>query len=74
MKLTVNKSSTPKQLKKFVRTSQSLSLSLLQALNDEIESSIDNGEFDFGVATPLVGADLDYRSWLKTYAPSCSKL
>jgi len=69
MKVSVNKSSTPRQLKQYVKTNQSLSISLLQALSDEIENSLDTGDFDFGVATPLVGADLDYRTWLKTYAP-----
>lgn len=69
MKLTVNTRSTPRNLKPHIKANQSLAISLLQALDAEIESSLINGDFDLGAATPISGADLDYKTWLKTYAP-----
>ena len=69
MKLSVNTRSTPKKLKKFVRPDKSLAVSLLEALEEELAETISAGDFDSGKATPLTGADLDYTTWLKTYAP-----
>jgi len=69
MKLTVNTKATPRNLKPHIKSNQSLAISLLQALDAEIESSLVNGDFDLGAAFPIAGSDLDYKTWLKTYAP-----
>ena len=60
---------TPRAFKKFVRPDKPLSLALLEALDNELDTIIKTGDFDTGRAYPIQGSDLDYKSWLRTYAP-----
>jgi len=68
MKTNIGKSLTPRKLKPFMQSGKSLSVSLLQALEDELGTTLQLGDFDSGKAIPIAGAELDYKHWLKSYA------
>lgn len=68
-KTSVNTRLVPKAFKKYVRPDKDLSLALLEAALDDLEQTIQIGDFDSGSAYPSDGAELDYRHWLKAYAP-----
>lgn len=69
MKTTINTKSTPKKLKQFARPDKPLAVSLLELLESELTTTIETGDFDSGRAFALPGHELDYKTWLKTYAP-----
>ena len=66
---TVNTRVTPRNLKKFIRPDKPLSVALLEAMEDEFDTIIKIGDFDKGRAYPIEGSELEYKSWLRTYAP-----
>ena len=69
MKQLVNSRITPKNFKKHVRPDKPLSLSLLEAMESELNNIIETGDYDSGKAVALPGAELDYQQWLKLNAP-----
>lgn len=69
MKNQVSSRLTPRSLKKFVRPTKPLAVALLEAMSAEIDTAIELGDFDSGLATALPGHELDYENWLKVYAP-----
>lgn len=60
---------TPKNFKKHVRPSKSLSLALLEAMNEELGVIIATGDYDSGKAVALPGSELNYEDWLRKAAP-----
>ena len=68
MKASIGKSLTPRKLKPFIQSGKSLSVSLLQALEDELDTTLQLGDFDSGKAIPINGSELDYKQWLRPYA------
>ena len=69
MKNQVSSRATPRAFKKFVRPTKPLAVALLEALQEELDTAIELGDFDSGLATALPGHEMDYESWLKAYAP-----
>lgn len=67
-KTSVNTRLVPKAFKKYVRPDKDMTIALLEAALDDLDQTIQIGDFDSGNAYPSDGADLDYKQWLKTYA------
>lgn len=65
----VKTSLTPRNFRKFVRPDKPLELALLEAMEEEFDTIVRNGDFDSGTAHPMDGWNLDYKHWLRTYAP-----
>jgi hypothetical protein len=68
-KTSVNTKVVPKNFKKYVRPDKDLAVALLESALDELDATIQVGDFDSGHAFAIDGADLPYPNWLKTYAP-----
>jgi hypothetical protein len=60
---------TPKKFKQFARPDKPLANALLEAMDARLKEIIDTGDYNSGRAYSINGADLDYKTWLKTYAP-----
>ncbi len=65
----VRTSLTPRNFRKFVRPDKPLELALLEAMEEEFDTIVKNGDFDSGSAHPMDGHELPYDQWLRTYAP-----
>ena len=63
------KRNTPKEFRHLTRADKPLSVALLEALEDQIGMVIETGDYDSGKAFAIDGASLDYKHWLKTFAP-----
>ena len=61
--------STPKEFRRFTQSDKPLAVALLEALNAQIGEVIKTGDYDSGRAFPIDGASLDYKTWLRTFAP-----
>ena len=57
------------EFKQYTRSDKPLALALLEALDGQIEDVIKTGDYDSGRAFAVDGASLDYKTWLRTYAP-----
>lgn len=68
-KSNVNTRVTPTALKKYIRPDKPLAVALLEAMDGEFDTILKMGDFDNGRAFPIEGAEMDYRTWLRTYAP-----
>lgn len=68
-KSNVNTRLTPRPFRKYVRPDKPLSIALLEAMTNEFDTILRTGDFDSGKAFPIEGSELDFRSWLRMYAP-----
>lgn len=60
---------TPKRFKQFARPDKPLTHALLEAMDARLKEVIETGDYDSGKAYSINGAALDYKTWLKTFAP-----
>ena len=60
---------TPKKFKQFARPDKPLTHALLEAMDARLKEVIDTGDYDSGKAFKINGSELDYLTWLKTFAP-----
>jgi hypothetical protein len=63
------KRNTPKEFRHLTSADKPLAVALLEALNEQINQVIETGDYDSGKAVAIDGASLDYRHWLRTFAP-----
>jgi len=63
------KRTTPKEFRHLTSSDKPLSVALLEALEEQIGQVIETGDYDSGRAFAIDGAQLDYKHWLRTYAP-----
>jgi len=68
-KPSVNTRLVPKAFKKYVRPDKDLTVALLEAALDDLDQTIQVGDFDSGSAFPIDGAEYDYKHWLRAFAP-----
>jgi len=60
---------TPKKFKQFARPDKPLANALLEAMDARLKDIIETGDYNSGRAYSINGSELDYKTWLKTYAP-----
>jgi hypothetical protein len=60
---------TPKKFKQFARPDKPLTHALLEAMDARLKEVIETGDYDSGKAFKINGSELDYLTWLKTFAP-----
>jgi hypothetical protein len=67
MKKSSVNTTVPKNFKKFVRPDKPLSVALLEAALDDLDQTIQFGDFDSNSAYPITGSEISYQNWLKSY-------
>jgi hypothetical protein len=60
---------TPRRFKQYTRPDKPLSHALLEAMDARLKEVIETGDYNSGRAYQISGAELDYKTWLRTYAP-----